>query len=644
MLRATILVLLAILLLAAPGAQAGLFDRETAIVVAPERAGDRLSYELLYSHAKEEVARERVLLVEGASRAIDPYGIERATVSYRADTTRANEVEWSLRCHRLADGLDVVRVDHMDPPTTRTGSSTLGSTVRGAEVRAVSADTGACAATAALAGRTLREGQALRLDEVEPALVARGEPPLSSPAEAVRFEGRKALRVAFDVEGATLRYTYADGLPGFAERAYERDLPDGSRYAERMVLRGYAPGEGGALAAHAGAKLPPRHPDASFAPPDPLALDDAPFALPFPYADAYRALLADPASGFREWQRAHPEAVLAWATYDREMRDGATLALSTRGGWQLAFADAREGVMYTVVRVDGASTPLGPLASPQPTDRVGAQERFAVTEPVALPAEVADSATLAKVAAAHGVEPTAVTALHYAPDDAFLQITIGGKGEARHLTLDVARAAVTGSFVTAEPTPLLPFFRGGVASEERVVFAAIPAPPAIVATGAAAGVGALLALLLVPLFTRLRRDRLLDNPVRARLYERIRTEPGIHRAELVDFAGIGEGATRHHLAQLAKHRLVVEAASEGYVRYFAAGEVPPDVARREALLRAGSHRAVYELYAREPRLSLRDAAARLGMSAPSVHRAKKKLESAGLLPAAPDAAHAVAKV
>jgi hypothetical protein len=158
--------------------------------------------------------------------------------------------------------------------------------------------------------------------------------------------------------------------------------------------------------------------------------------------------------------------------------------------------------------------------------------------------------------------------------------------------------------------------------------------------GAATGLALLVVLvkfLLIPLFTRLRRDGLLDNAVRARLYERVRVEPGIHLAELVDYAAIGEGATRHHLDQLVKHRLLVRLEEEKFVRYFAAGEVPPEVARREAILHAGSLREVYDLYCREPRLTLREAGARLGLSAPSVHRAKKRLENAGLLPAAAEA-------
>jgi len=58
----------------------------------------------------------------------------------------------------------------------------------------------------------------------------------------------------------------------------------------------------------------------------------------------------------------------------------------------------------------------------------------------------------------------------------------------------------------------------------------------------------------------------------------------------------------------------------------------PD-ARRLASLRPGSLREVYDLFAGQPPLTLRAAARRLGMSAPSVYRAKRRLEREGLLSA-----------
>jgi hypothetical protein len=285
-----------------------------------------------------------------------------------------------------------------------------------------------------------------------------------------------------------------------------------------------------------------------------------------------------------------------------------------------------------------------------------ARPPFAV--PAAFPRDLASSAALRDRAAAHGVDVGALSSVQYSlvptPVGLFAVVTLGdtpldpppGDVEGHSASVDALSGgmleAATLQTHTEERPGLLPSPSGGVdaqTSRASALSALVGPGPGTLAGGAAAATGlALLVLLtkflLVPLFTRLRRDRLLENPVRARLYERVRAEPGIHRAELIDFAGIGEGATRFHLRQLVSHKLVVEIESEGYARYFAAGEVPPDAARREALLRAGSLRAVYDLYAAEPGTSLREAGRRLGLSAPSVHRSKKRLEKAGLLPVA----------
>lgn len=658
-------VALIVLLLAAPSAQAGWLDRDVAITTAPERAGDRLSYETIMTppqlDARADAAErgtdamasferaERVVLVEGASRALDAYGIERATVAYRIDLASDGVVHWATRCHRLADGLATVRVDHLgaiepEPAGEKQAPERGGMTAQ----PTVQFDADACMPATALAGREFVEGDTLRFEEVD-AIRAWGDALglVSEPAVATEFQGRPALSFTFRVPEGAMTYVLADGLPAYAESVMEYATEDGSGVAERTTLVGYEPGDEASVLASGEAALPARHPDAVFRAPDPLTLDDEAFALAFPYADAYAALLADPTARFPEWRDAHPDAVLVFAMYDRDARDPSAVGLSTQGTWNLGFADGTAGMMYTIVRVAGASTPLGPIATPTTSDRVTSATEYDASGHGALPAELAENAILAEVAARHGLDVTAISALTYAlTDGAYLQLTMGDpSGDATHLVLDPATGGAAMGYMTSRaPGGLLGFFTGGVAREREGAFAAVDAPTAIVVGSAAAtGLGLLLWLVLIPLFTRLRRDRLLDNPVRARLYERIRAEPGIHRAELVDFAGIGEGATRHHLAQLAKHRLILETAQDGFVRYFAAGEVPPLVARREALLRAGSHRAVYELYAREPTLSLRDAGARLGMSAPSVHRAKKKLEAAGLLPAAPDATGFVAE-
>ena len=160
----------------------------------------------------------------------------------------------------------------------------------------------------------------------------------------------------------------------------------------------------------------------------------------------------------------------------------------------------------------------------------------------------------------------------------------------------------------------------------------IPSPEAGLAVGAAGLVLALaVKLVLLPLYTRLSRDRLLKHPMRARLIEIVRREPGIHFAGLACEAGFTEGATRHHVAKLVAGGHLAELRDEGFARLYVAGSVPPEAARRFSALRGATHRRVYELFAAEPRLSLREAARRLGLSAPTVFRSVRKLRAAGLL-------------
>jgi len=81
--------------------------------------------------------------------------------------------------------------------------------------------------------------------------------------------------------------------------------------------------------------------------------------------------------------------------------------------------------------------------------------------------------------------------------------------------------------------------------------ASLPAGPA---AGTGVHAGALLGLLywlvnfvLVPLFSRITRDEVLESQLRRRLLQAIREQPGVHMARLIELTGLGNGATRHHL-------------------------------------------------------------------------------------------------
>lgn len=167
---------------------------------------------------------------------------------------------------------------------------------------------------------------------------------------------------------------------------------------------------------------------------------------------------------------------------------------------------------------------------------------------------------------------------------------------------------------------------------------AVPAEAKITPSEVAAGAGILVLLGMVwklailPLFARLMPGRVMEHPVRGRIYERVRIEPGISEMELVDFVGLSRKVTKHHLAQLLRARILGKVQIGERASYFVSGEIPPEVARRAALLRSDSTRAVYELYQANPTVTLRDAAMRLNRTAPTVWVTKRKLENEGLLP------------
>lgn len=630
----------------------------------------------------------RVVEVADASFAVDKYGIERATDKFRIDTTRGEHVS-AVECHRLQGGAAAVRRDALLGGEYSWGSGSGMHVVGPIAASQEEQKEGTLVATfwdrpclhETIPGDYI-EGMRLRLGDLVPTIDAAREELLSSPARATEFHGRRALEFTFDesgvrdgdveaAPGSLIRITLADGLPGPVVWAAEGGWIWHGATANATsteTLAAFEAGSGAPVSSFDGEELPSMNPLGSPRSYDPLRLDDSALRLAFPYADAYAALLADPQAGFAAWLDANPEARLVLAGYDRGEHDstlwtsGADRYAESDGGWSLWFSSEQETYSASVVRYAAARTPAGtvPLAH-KPVLVQGSPGGGSFPGPTAAAFDVPDPAALAAAATLAGVDVGTITSLDYsafawgdlelsvrvsdAPLDeerpttgemAEIDLRTGGLRE----TFTVVAQRDSSSFVPAAGPST-----GVGLDDERTTSAlallAGPTPGAGLAGGAAAAATGLALLVvalkfgLVPFYSRLVRDRILDNPVRARLFDRIRREPGIRLRELIEFTGAGDGATRRHLDALVKHRFVVEVRETALVGYYAAGDVPPALARRAALLRSGSRRRVYDLYAAEPAVSLRDAGERLGLSAPTVLSHKRKLEKAGLLPAAP---------
>lgn len=83
-----------------------------------------------------------------------------------------------------------------------------------------------------------------------------------------------------------------------------------------------------------------------------------------------------------------------------------------------------------------------------------------------------------------------------------------------------------------------------------------------------------LALLLAPLYTRLRKRDLLDNPTRERIREHVEANPGVRYRELQRALTLQNGALAHHLRILLREKLVEETREGHSVRFFLPGARP----------------------------------------------------------------------
>ena len=158
------------------------------------------------------------------------------------------------------------------------------------------------------------------------------------------------------------------------------------------------------------------------------------------------------------------------------------------------------------------------------------------------------------------------------------------------------------------------------------------APILAVAEGLAlaAGAAALLwKLFAAGLFSRLRRDRALDHPVRRAIHDAIEAEPGIHLTALLARTGKAAGVVRHHLGKLEEAGLVTSRKGGGYLCYFAGKPGAATAASVSATKSDGARRVLQALSASP--LGIRPLATRAGLAPSTVEHHLARLETAGLV-------------
>jgi predicted transcriptional regulator len=135
-----------------------------------------------------------------------------------------------------------------------------------------------------------------------------------------------------------------------------------------------------------------------------------------------------------------------------------------------------------------------------------------------------------------------------------------------------------------------------------------------------------LRLLLLSLFSRLERDRVLDHGLRERIFESIRREPGLHYGGLRRALGVPAGTLAHHLVVLERQELVRSARDGFRKRYYPRGRADWGPAPLDAI-----QRSIIDLVRARPGIHQRAIASQLGVSKQVVHYHVGRLSSTGRL-------------
>jgi DNA-binding transcriptional ArsR family regulator len=133
----------------------------------------------------------------------------------------------------------------------------------------------------------------------------------------------------------------------------------------------------------------------------------------------------------------------------------------------------------------------------------------------------------------------------------------------------------------------------------------------------------------IGLFSRVRKDELLDNALRSQLVQRIEAEPGIHHNALVRALGKGKGAAEHHLDKLVAARLVLRNRGPGYTCYFPLGTDARGMSASHVTKSLGARRILLALS--NGLGGVREVAAATGMAPSTVSHHLERLRAAGLV-------------
>lgn len=142
---------------------------------------------------------------------------------------------------------------------------------------------------------------------------------------------------------------------------------------------------------------------------------------------------------------------------------------------------------------------------------------------------------------------------------------------------------------------------------------------------------ALTGLALIWLYRRIRRDRALENDLRASIVDHIKEVPGATLSDLADALDVARQTVAYHVRVLDELDILTTDRDGKYVRLYVEGEHDRRVRGLLAALRRQGRRDVLHVLRDEPELRLVDIASRLGCHRSTVKHHADALQDDGLI-------------
>ncbi len=136
---------------------------------------------------------------------------------------------------------------------------------------------------------------------------------------------------------------------------------------------------------------------------------------------------------------------------------------------------------------------------------------------------------------------------------------------------------------------------------------------------------------VLSMFSRIRKDDLLDHPVRQALMDQVEGSPGIHYQALVKELGKGRGVVEHHLRKLETGGLIAAKRTGGYTCYYAKGRLDNAVMEAMPVIKSGTAAGILRAIVERPGVTAKELAASLGIAPSTASHHIARLRQVGLI-------------